>query len=65
MIYKLTATSKRGLINQITTEYIIANRNGNEVLANKLYKVQQDAIFDNYLTPQQIKARAKAILATA
>lgn len=60
--YKLTATSKHGIINQIATEQIIAHRNGNEGLADKLYKLSQDAIFDDYLTVKQIKARAIKVL---
>jgi hypothetical protein len=60
--YKLTATSKTGLIKQLQTTYIIAGNKGFEVLSTKLYNLSQDAIFDNYLTTKQIKAKALAIL---
>ena len=60
--YKLTATSKTGLIKQLQSTYIIAGNKGFEVLSNKLYKLSQDAIFDNYITVKQIKAKALAII---
>lgn len=60
--YKLSATSKSGLIKQLQTTYIIAGNKGFEVLSNKLYKLSQDAIFDDYLDAKQIKAKALAIL---
>lgn len=63
--YKLTATSKTGLIKQLQTTYIIAGNKGFEVLSYKLYKLSQDAIFDDYLTVKQIKSKALDILSRA
>jgi len=43
--------------------YILFHHEGNEVLADKVYKLQQDCIFDNYMDLQTAKNRLKRILA--
>lgn len=43
--------------------YILLHHEGNEPLADKVYKLQQDCIFDNYMDLLTAKNRLKRILA--
>jgi hypothetical protein len=61
--YKLTATSKTGIIKQIQSTYIIAHNKGYDLAADKLYALSQDAIFDNNVTARTIRLKAQLILA--
>lgn len=59
----LTATSKSGLIKQLFKIRLELHYQGKEVIANKLYTLEQDAMWDTYLTPKDIKNRFHKIMA--
>ena len=43
--------------------YILLHHEGNEPLANKVYELQQDCVFDQHIDLQAAKNRLKKILA--
>ena len=59
---KLTATSKSGMYKQLEQMYKDAHSNGNDYMADKLYALSEDVMFDKYLSTQNIRARFAKIV---
>ena len=53
----LTATSKSGIIKQLFKFRLELHNFGDDIRADKLYKLENDVVYDKYLSVQQIKAR--------
>lgn len=54
---KLTATSKSGIVKQLFKFRLELHNFGDDIRADKLYKLENDVVYDKYLSVQQIKAR--------
>lgn len=59
----MRAKTKTSFANGLYNTYILFHHEGNEVLADKVYKLQQDVIFDDYIDLATAKNRLKTILA--
>lgn len=54
---KLTATSKSGIVKQLFKFRLELHNFSDDIRADKLYKLENDVVYDKYLSVQQIKAR--------
>ena len=54
---QITARSKSGIVKQLFQFRLELHNFGDEIRADKLYKLEQDVIYDKYLTTKQIKTK--------
>jgi NAD-dependent SIR2 family protein deacetylase len=62
---KLTARSKGGIYRQLTEFYKQLHAEGFNNTADKVYKLSQDTLFDNYLEPRAIHQKFFKIMSNS
>lgn len=58
----VNARSMSGFIKRLTELRLELHAQGNDTLADKVYELEQDCLFDNYLELSQAKHRLMRIL---
>lgn len=58
----VNARSMSGFIKRLTEFRLELHAQGNDILADKVYKLEQDCLFDNYMDLSTAKSRLMRIL---